>query len=373
MMTWELTDEQKLLQVSAANYFREKMPINHLRRIRDTNDPMGFPREAWQEMAELGWTGILIDEDHGGLNFGFRGLGLILEAAGRQLAATPLLSTVAGASRLIQKLASPDQKKTLLPAIAAGETIIALAHDEGQHHDQDHATTARAQGSQYVLNGRKSLVLDARLADQILVLARTDQGLSWFLVPQENQGLRWEHFRLIDGRPAAHLELQRVEVPASALLGPLGGAAASYEDLRNAGAASLAAEMLGSATAAFEMTLAYLKERKQFGVAIGSFQALQHRMANLYCELEVSRSVVQRSLAALDEDHPNSTLFASLAKSKLSDVFHAVATESIQLHGGIGMTDEHNIGFFLKRSRINTELFGNASFHRDRYARALEF
>jgi alkylation response protein AidB-like acyl-CoA dehydrogenase len=373
MMNWDMTDEEKLLKVSAANFFREKMPINHLRRIRDTNDPLGFPREAWQEMASLGWTGILIDEDHGGLNFGFRGLGLILEAAGRQLAATPLLSTVAGASRLLQKSATLEQKETLLPAIAAGETIIALAHDEGQHHGQDISAHATLQGGKYVIQGRKSLVLDAALADQILVLARTDQGLGWFLVPQKTQGLQWEHFRLVDGRPAAHLGLQRVEVPASARIGAMKDATASYEDLRNACAVSLATEMLGAASAAFEMTLAYLKERKQFGVAIGTFQALQHRMANLYCELEVSRSVVQRALAALDEDHAKITLFASLAKGKLNDVMHAVATESIQLHGGIGMTDEHNIGFFLKRSRIYNELFGNASFHRDRYAKALEF
>lgn len=372
-MNWEMTDEEKMLCVSAANYFREKMPIHHLRRVRDSGDLLGFSRDAWQEMASLGWTGILIDEEHGGLNFGFRGLGLILEAAGRQLAATPLLSTVAGASRLIQKLASSDQKAKLLPAIAIGASIIALAHDEGQHHGQELNTTASAQGSHYILQGRKSLVLDAALADQILVLTRSGQGLSWFLLPQKTKGLSWETFRLIDGRPAAHLYLHEVEVPASALIGPADGASASYEDLRNAGAVSLAAEMLGSATAAFEMTLAYLKERKQFGVAIGSFQALQHRMAALYCELEVSRSVVQRGLAALDDHDPKATMFASLAKSKLSDVLHAVATEAIQLHGGIGMTDEHSIGFFLKRSRINSELFGNASFHRDRYARALNF
>jgi alkylation response protein AidB-like acyl-CoA dehydrogenase len=373
MMKWDMTDEEKMLRVSATNFFREKMPISHLRRVRDSQDPLGFPREAWQEMASLGWTGILIDEEHGGLNFGFRGLGLILEAAGRQLAATPLLSTVAGASRLVQKWGTPEQKERLLPAMAAGETIIALAHDEGQHHGQDISTHARLQGSDYILQGHKSLVLDAALADQVLLLARTDQGLAWFLVPQNTPGLQWEHFRLIDGRPAAHLKIQKLLVPASARIGSKLDAMASYEDLRDAGAASLAAEMLGAASAAFEMTLAYLKERKQFGVPIGSFQALQHRMANLYCELEVSRSVVQRALAALDENHSKSSMYASLAKAKLSDVFHAVATEAIQLHGGIGMTDEHNIGFFLKRSRIATELFGNASFHRDRYARAMEF
>jgi alkylation response protein AidB-like acyl-CoA dehydrogenase len=372
MMNWDMTDEEKLLKTSAANFFREKMSINHLRRVRDTNDPQGFPREAWKEMAELGWTGILIDEAHGGLNFGFRGLGLILEAAGRHLAATPLLSTVAGASRLVQKIGSSDQKESLLPAIAAGDSIVALAHDESSQHSRQIGTTATAKGSGFVLNGRKSLVLDAALADQILVLARTDKGLGWFLLPQNTKGLAWENFRLIDGRPAAHLTLNQVELPASARLGS-GDARDSYEDVCNAGAVCLAAEMLGAASAAFEMTLAYLKERKQFGVPIGSFQALQHRMANLYCELEVSRSVVQRACAALDENHPQATQFASLAKGKLNDVFHTVAAEAIQLHGGIGMTDEHNIGFFLKRSRINSELFGNASFHRDRYARAGEF
>lgn len=372
-MNWDLSDEEKLLRASAADYFIEKFPVGQLRRMRDTQDAAGFSRDTWREMANLGWTGILISEDFGGTDFGFRGLGLVLEAAGRQLAATPLLSTVAGAGHLIQKCGSAEQKESFLPAIASGDMIVALAHDEGPHHGNLVESIASHQGSQYRLIGRKTLVLDAAVADYILVLARDRAGLSWFLVPTQSPGLRWEHFRLIDGRPAAHLNLESVVVEAGALLGPAGEASDSYEDLRNAGAISLAAEMLGGANAAFEMTLAYLKERRQFGVPIGSFQALQHRMANLYCELEVSRSIVQRSLAAMDENHPQIATFASLAKGKLSELFHAVTTEAIQLHGGIGMTDEHNIGFYLKRSRINDELFGNANFHRDRYARSLDF
>ncbi len=380
MMNWDMTDEEKLLKVSADNFFREKLPLNHLRRLRDSQDQVGFARDTWQEMAALGWTGILIAEEFGGMDFGFRGLGLIMAAAGPHLSSTPLLSTVACASYLIQNLGNKTQQDTLLPLIASGESIICVAHDEGrQHGDQGIELSAQSLASGFLLDGRKTMVLDAGLADHILVLARSDaesrelHGLSWFIMPKDTPGIQWEQFRLVDGRPAAHIVFKNVELKASALLGSLGQAGSSYEEMRNAASVSLAAEMLGSATAAFEMTLAYLKERKQFGVAIGSFQALQHRMAWMYSELEVSRSIVQRALVAMDERSADASLLASLAKAKLSDLFSHVAAEAIQLHGGIGMTDEHNIGFFLKRSRIHAELFGNASFHRDRYARALGF
>ncbi len=380
LMNWDITDEEKLLRQSAVNYFREKLPINHLRKMRDSQDQVGFHRENWKEMAELGWTGILIPEEFGGMDFGFRGLGLIMEAAGRHLSSTPLLSTALCASRVILQEGSHEQRQKLLPAIAAGEWIIAVAHDEGhQHGSRPLTTTALSHGSRFTLKGQKSLVLDLGCADQILVLARTtknsqgEEGLSWFLVDVKSPGLGVETFRLVDGRPASRLNFQNVELGQDSLLGTLGSAGASYEKMRQAAAGSLAAEMLGSSMAAFEMTLAYLKERKQFGVAIGSFQALQHRMANLYSELEVSKSIVHRSLCALDAQDPQMVLYTSLAKAKLSELFQKIAAEAIQLHGGIGMTDEHSIGFFLKRSRISAELFGNAGFHRDRYASAMNF
>ncbi len=373
MTNWQISDEEKLLKQSAEEFFREKLPVSSLRYMRDRNDQVGYSPEIWKEMAELGWTGILIPEEYDGLNFGLRGLGVVLEAAGRTLSPSPLFSTVLLGGTILQAEGSESQKKKYLPAIAGGKLLLAVGTEEGLHHgSQKIEASARREGEGYRLSGQKKLVLDAQSADKLVVLARTGEGersaLSWFIVDRQAPGVTTKTFRLIDGRLGCHLELHNVSVPAENLLGFEGKAAASYQLLQDAGAAGLAAEMLGSATAAFEMTLAYLKERKQFGVAIGSFQALQHRAAHMYCELEVSRAAVQKALSAYDSSDPKRSLYASLAKAKVGQVFEHVARECLQLFAGIGMTDEHVIGFYLKRSRIATELFGNNAFHRDRYA-----
>jgi alkylation response protein AidB-like acyl-CoA dehydrogenase len=380
-MNWNWTDEEKLLKQSAQEFFREKMPIEVLRYIRDQRIEKGYLEDKWQAMVELGWTGILIPEEYGGLAFGYRGMGTILEEAGRTLAPSPLLSTVVCASSIIRDLADHEQKSEILPAIAEGKRLIAIAHDEHDRHRGCHVETqASRSGEGYVINGRKTMVIDGPAADQFIVLARTSSqdaqsssGLSCFLVDRSQSGLTVRDLRMIDGLPCSQLDLDQVFVEGKSLLGREGQAWPAFSFMMDAACCALAAEMFGGASQAFEMTLSYLKERKQFGVIIGSFQALQHRMAQMYSELEVCRSIVQRALSALDDNDSKRSLYASLAKAKVSEVYQHVAKEAIQLHGGIGMTDEHNIGLFLKRSRITAEWFGNPSFHRDRYASLLEF
>ncbi|MCX6130260.1 MAG: acyl-CoA/acyl-ACP dehydrogenase [Proteobacteria bacterium] len=379
-MNWQTSDEEKLLKQSAEEFFREKLPVNSLRYMRDSNEASGYSKEAWKEMAELGWTGILIPEEFGGLDFGLRGLSHVLEAAGRTLSPSPLLSTVVCASTLINEIGNPAQKKAILPEIASGKRLVALAAEEGLHHGQSEVTTqAMRHGEAYRLQGQKRLVFDGAAADTFLVLARSrpnttgKDGLSWFLVDSKAKGVHVKTFRMVDGRLGANLSLENLEVTADALLGAEAQGGASYRRVEDAGAIAVAAESLGSASAAFDMTLAYLKERKQFGVLIGSFQALQHRMAQMFVELEVSRAAVQKAADSFDKRSQDTSLLASLVKAKLSDVFHNISLEAVQLHGGIGMTDEHPIGFYLKRSRISAEVFGNSRYHRDRYAKLSDY
>lgn len=378
-MQWEISDEEKLLKQSADEFFREKLPVNSLRIMRDKNDQRSFAPEIFQEMAELGWTSIFVSEEFGGLGLGLRGMSVVLEAAGRQLSPVPLLSYALCAPAVLLEAGTAEQKQSLLPDLAAGMLKIAVAHEEGNQSLRTKLSTlASRDGEGFILRGQKSMVLDGEGADKLLVLARTrvdadGEGLSWFLLDRKAQGIGLKTFRMVDGRLGCQLSLDGVRAGFEDMIGYEGRAGESYQKMIDAAAIGLAAEMFGSAQRAFEMTLAYLKERRQFGVVIGSFQALQHRMAQMYCELELCRGTVQRAAAAFDARESQASAFASLAKAKLSEVFQLVSREGIQLHGGIGMTDEHDIGFYLKRSRISAELFGSAGYHRERYARLLDF
>ncbi len=378
-MQWEMSDEDKLLKQSADEFFREKLPVNSLRIMRDRNESKGFSPEIWRDMAELGWTSIIIPEEFGGLNLGLRGLSTVLEASGRTLAPSPLLPYALLSASVILEAGTAEQKLSLLPALVEGRLLMAVAHDEGSQSLRLPVSTQAVRSEEgFVINGLKSMVLDAPGADKLLVLARTradqnNEGLSWFMIDRDAAGVELKTFRLVDGRLGCHIAFENVKAPFEALLGYEGKAQASYEKMLDAAAIGLAAEMFGSASAAFEMTLSYLKERKQFGVAIGSFQALQHRAAQMYCELELCRAAIQRAAGAYDAGESASSAYASLAKAKVSDVFAHIAREAVQLYGGIGMTDEHDIGFYLKRSRITAELFGNATYHRERYARLADF
>lgn len=379
-MALVLNEEQVMLKESAAGFLAEKASIAQLRILRDSHDERGFSDEVWDEMKDMGWTGIAIPEAYGGLGYGYTGLGLVLEQAGRNLSASPLQSTVLIAASVVGELGGVQQKETLLAAIAAGDRLVSLALQEGAHHAPLQITSsAVAEGDEYVLNGTKVLVLDAVAADTFIVVARTggesgdEAGLSAFLVDAGTPGLNVERRNLVDSRSAGALVLENVRVSADHLLGEPGGAWNGLKralDIANIG---LAAELLGLSTEAFERTTSYLKERKQFGRVIGSFQGLQHRAAEMFAELELARSIVLQALQAIDGGEQDLSLYASAAKAKLCEVAQRVTNEAIQMHGGIGMTDEHEIGFFIKRARVVQHLFGDYNYHLDRFAQCNGF
>ena len=371
-----LSDEQTMLKDTAKEFCANNAPIDQLRKLRDSDSADGFDRDTWGKMAELGWAGIPFPEEHGGLAFGYKGLGVVTEETGRTLAASPLYATVWLGGTLVNLGGSSAQKNALLPKIAAGETLLALALEESHRHDPyGIATRAERQGEGYALTGAKKFVLDGHVADQLVVAARTAgepggrDGISLFIVPRTAAGVSVTRTKMVDSRNAANVDLDHVTVGADALLGGEGQGADVLDPALDIARIGLCAEMLGAAEECFERTVQYLKDREQFGVPIGSFQALKHRAANMFCELELSKSCVLEALTALDEERDASEVakLASLAKAKVGETFHTVSREGIQMHGGIGMTDEFDIGFFIKRAAVTEQTFGDVHYHRDRY------
>jgi alkylation response protein AidB-like acyl-CoA dehydrogenase len=371
-----LTEEQTLLRDSARTWTQEKSPVSAFRKMRDSGAPLGYDPAAFAEMAEMGWTGVVIPEEYGGSAFGYLGMGLILEETGRTLTASPLIATaLAGASAII--LGGTDaQKQAWLPKIASGDAVATLAVDEGAHHAPNKvALTATKSDAGYTLSGAKTFVLEGMAADVFVVSARISgavgdaDGISLFLVPAAAPGLTRKALKLADSRGAANLAFENVAVGADALLGGEGAGGPLLDKVLDRARAGLSAEMLGSALQAFEITLDYLKTRVQFGQVIGAFQALQHRAAKMFTELELARSCVEAALAAIDDDTPDVPELVSLAKAKAGDTLHLISNEMVQMHGGIGMTDAHDAGLYLKRARAAEAAFGGQSFHRDRYAR----
>jgi len=369
-----LSEEQQLLKDSARDFFRESSPTEMFRALRDKGEE--WSPELWSSMAEMGWTGIVVPEEQGGLGFGYVGAGLLLEEAGRTLAASPLLSSAIVCSSLLAALGDEAQKQALLPAVASGELILALALNESTRLDPSAtAMTATAEGQDYVLNGHKQRVADGAIAQGFLVVARTGaapgdtSGLSLFRVDRGTPGLGISAELNLDNRVVTGLHFDSVRVDADALIGAPGSAWDALQRALDIGAACQAAELLGIAGEAFERTLGYLKERKQFGVPIGSFQALQHRAALLFCELELSRSAVLKALQAIDADSADRSALASAAKVKTGRTAQLAVNEAVQMHGGIGMTDEFDMGFFMKRAAAARQEYGDHYYHLDRFAR----
>jgi alkylation response protein AidB-like acyl-CoA dehydrogenase len=391
-MTFTLNEEQRMLKDAARDFCSEQAPVSRLRKERDEKKN-GRDRELWREMAQMGWAGIIVPEEHGGAGLGNVGLGVVLEETGRTLASSPLLSTaMIGASALV--LGGSDLLRAeWLPKIAAGEVIVALAIDEGAHHSPTKtALKAEKTAKGYKLSGEKKYVADGHIADLLVVAARFPDGqIGAAFVKADAPGVARRELITADSRGAADIKLEGVDILPWATTTKEGGldilpwakkAATEGVDILprsvidqilDRARIGLAAEMLGQAQAAFEMTSEYLKTRKQFGQVIGGFQSLQHRAAKMFTELELTRSCVYAALDALDRSAENIPEYASLAKARASETLHLVSNECVQMHGGIGMTDEHDAGLYLKRARVAEALYGGASFHRDRYASLLGF
>ncbi|MFT5444306.1 MAG: alkylation response protein AidB-like acyl-CoA dehydrogenase [Myxococcota bacterium] len=370
-----LTEEQELLKEQAKNWANEEAPVSKFREMRDSGNEFGFDKGTWSAIGEMGWAGVVVPEEFGGVDMGHLTLGVILEELGRQLTASPLLSSgLVGANALV--LAGTDaQKNTWLPKIADGSAIVTLAIDEKPRHAPAKTELAAvANGDGFKLTGDKTHVLEGLSADAFVVVARTGgsagqtDGLSLFLVEASSKGISRSRLHTADSRGYASVRFDNVEVDAGALMGTLGEAGATLDALLDRARAGLAAEMLGVAGKCFDMTLDYLKNRVQFGQVIGSFQALGHRAAILFTEMEMARSCVEGALQGIDADADDVASLCSLAKCQAGVFLTHVSNEMIQIHGGIGVTDEFDAGLYLKRARALEATWGNHSMHRDRYA-----
>ncbi|MEZ5567761.1 MAG: acyl-CoA dehydrogenase family protein [Halioglobus sp.] len=370
-----LNEEQRLLKESAQGFLSTEAPVGALRELRDSRDTLGYSPDLWQKMSEMGWASIILPEEYGGLDFGFTGLGVVLEETGRTLAASPLFSTaVLGASALLLG-GSAEQKEALLPAIAEGSLTLALALEESHHHRPNHvATQALRQSDDFLLNGCKTFVLDGHSAQKLLVVARTSgetgdpDGITLLLVDSDAPGVTVQRTLMADSRNAANVSFSDVQVSAQAVIGDEGKGWEVLEPVLDRGRIAIAAEMMGYALECFERTVGYLKEREQFGALIGSFQALQHRAAHMQAEIELCRSVLLQALSSVDETPEQLPQLASLAKAQLNELVKLVTNEAVQMHGGIGVTDDLEIGFFLKRARVAMQILGDTGFHKNRYA-----
>jgi alkylation response protein AidB-like acyl-CoA dehydrogenase len=374
-MALVLNEEQEMLKESAQGFLAEHAPVSELRAQRDAGSDKGYSDTLWSQMANMGWAAILVPEEYGGLAFGHVGMAQIVEQSGRTLTASPLLSTAILGVTAINVAGSEVQKSELLEAIAGGELTMALAVDETIHHDPvQTAMSAVSKDGGYVLNGEKRFVVDGSTADKLIVATRTSgspgdmKGISLFLVDRTADGVNVKRTQMLDGRNAAIITFTNVEVSIDALLGEQGKGFAALSATLDAGNAHIAAELLGIAQESFDRTLHYMKERKQFGALIGSFQALQHRAAHWWSEIEMCKSVVLKVMQSLDEGDVKSSALASIAKAKLCEVAELSTNEAIQIHGGIGMTDEYEIGFFIKRARPAQMLLGGYNYHANRFA-----
>jgi alkylation response protein AidB-like acyl-CoA dehydrogenase len=368
-----LTDDQKMLQETAASFLAEEGSISkQLRHWRDKRCTDGFGHGLWKQFAELGLTGICIPESHGGLGLGATEAALVLEEIGRNLTPSPFLTTAIAGARAITGTAHGDR---WFPGILSGEAVLALAVDEGPGHSPERtALEASRKGNGFVLNGAKQFVIQGGSADMIVTAARTAgsagerEGITLFAVPRDAAGLTADSQTLVDSSKAARLTFDNVELDADGVIGEVDGGWAPLARALKVAGAGAAAEQVGVASGASAMTLDYLKQRKQFGRLIGEFQSLQHRAAHLYSEIEIARAAAFKAAAALDSSDEMAELHVSVAKAKAADVANLAVREGVQMHGGIGMTDEHDIGLYMKRGAVLGELFGDVYYHRERVA-----
>ncbi len=367
-MALVLNEDQTMLRDSAAEFMKSEAPVAHLRKFRDMGCKDGFSHDLWKQFAQMGFTGILIPEAEGGLGMGHVEAGIVLEEIGKNLSPSPFLTTAVAAVEALNA-AGKDMRDRWFPGILAGETVIALAIDEGsKHRPSAIATRAERSGNGFRISGRKSFVVQGGSADMIIVAAKTGDATTMFAVDRDAAGLSIQAERLVDSSMAAQVTLDGVEVTADAVIGEVDGGEAVLSRLLNAARTGAAAEMVGVGLGAMEMTFGYLKQRKQFGKLIGEFQALQHRAAHLYGEMEGARSVVLKAQQLLDEGSDKAELYVSAAKAKAGQACNLAVREGIQMHGGIGMTDEYDIGLYMKRDRALAEFMGDIHFHANRVA-----
>jgi acyl-CoA dehydrogenase len=357
-----------MLRDSARGLISDKAPVAHLRKLRDTKDATGFSRELWKTFADMGFAGLLVPEEFGGSGLGAVEAGVVMEEIGRTLMPSPFLSTGV--------VAATAQKSEYLSRLAKGDLIASLAVDEGaKHRPLKTAMQAVRSGNGFKLKGAKALVVDGHASDLLIVAARSAgqpgerEGLTLFLVDPKAKGIEIERTAMVDNHNAARMTFNDVDVTADSVLGEVDQGGALLEGILNMGRAAVASEMVGVSEEAFTRTVTYLKERKQFGKLIGEFQGLQHRAAHLYTEIEITKAAVIKALQMLDSDFDKAGAAVAVAKAKAGSTATLAVQEAVQMHGGVGMTDAFDIGFFMKRARVCQELFGDTAYHTEQLAR----
>jgi len=375
-MALVLTEEQSMLRDSARGLISDKAPVSHLRQLRDSKDATGFSRDLWKTFAEMGFSGLLVPEDFGGSGLGCVEAGVVMEEIGRNLMPSPFLATSVLAASALSRGGSAAQKSEHLPRIADGSLLASLAIDEAtKHRPLMTKMQAVRSGNGFRLVGDKAFVVDGHTAGLLVVAARTAgaagerDGLTLFLVDPSTRGVEIERTAMVDSHNAARIRFDSVEVNADGVLGEVDQGGVLLEGVLNIGRGAVASEMVGVAEEVFGRTVSYLRERKQFGKAIGEFQALQHRAAQLYIEIEITRATVLKALQSLDTDFANAAAAVAVAKARAGSTATLAVQEGVQMHGGMGMTDQFDIGFFMKRARVCQELFGDSNFHADQLAR----
>jgi alkylation response protein AidB-like acyl-CoA dehydrogenase len=375
-MALVLTEEQSMLRDSARGLISDKAPVSHLRQLRDAKDAVGFSRDLWKAFAEMGFSGLLVPEAFGGSGLGCVEAGVVMEEIGRTLMPSPFLATAVLAASALSRGGSDAQKAQHLPKISDGSRLAALAIDEGAKHRPLHISLqAVRSGNGFKLKGEKAFVVDGHTADILIVAARSagaageSNGLTLFLVDPKAKGVAVERTAMVDAHNAARIVFDNAEVNADSVLGEVDQGGALLEGVLNIGRGAVASEMVGLSEEVFGRTVGYLKERKQFGKLIGEFQALQHRAAQLYIEIEITRAAVLKALQALDGNFDKAGSAIAVAKARAGSTATLAVQEGVQMHGGMGMTDQFDIGFFMKRARVCQELFGDSNFHADQLAR----
>ena len=370
-MALVINEEQQMLKSSTKEFLDLKSPLSLVREMRDNNYNQ-FSSELWTEMVEMGWTALTIPEKYNGLNFGYVGLGQVLEEMGRKLTVSPIISTVLTSTSLISLSKNEVLKNMLFQEIMNGNKLCTLAHEEGSHHSPNiEISIVSKKDDVLVLNGKKRFVIDGSISDYFIVSANheSEKNVDLILVDSKSEGISFNNKVHMDSRIYSDISFDNVKIEKDNFLSSNGDGFEILEKTLDIARIGLAAEMLGNVQQAFDMTMKYLKEREQFGVKIGSFQSLQHRSALMFGEIELCKSIILKALQAIDSDDEKLPELASLAKAKLGQVSKLVTNEAVQMHGGIGVTDDADIGFFLKRTRVTQRTFGDSNFHLDRVAK----
>ena len=370
-MSLVINEEQNMLKSSAKELLDLKSPISLMRELRDDNYNQ-FDPDLWKEMVEMGWTALTVPEEYNGLNFGYVGLGQVIEEMGKKLTVSPMISTVLVSTTIVGLSKNEVLKSKLFDEIMSGKKLCTLAHEESSHHNPNIDLSIISNNNEkFILNGKKRFVIDGTISDYLIVSANSESNgsLELVIIDSKSKGITFNNKVHMDSKIYSDISFNNVEFSKDNFLSTENDGKKILKKTLDIACVGLAAEMLGNIQQAFDMTIQYLKEREQFGVKIGSFQALQHRSAIMFGEIELCKSIVLKALQAIDSGDENLPELASLAKSKLGLTSKLVTNEAVQMHGGIGVTDDADIGFFLKRVRVSQRIFGDSNYHLDRVAK----